>query len=50
MPKGDGKDEEIPGLADDMKWIFTCAVLEDYMEADNYDVDDITELALRNIL
>lgn len=48
--KADGKDEEIPGLADDMKWIFTCAVLEDYMEADNYDVDDSTELELRNIL
>ena len=33
-----------------MKWIFTCAVLEDYMEADNYYVDDCMELNLRNIL
>lgn len=38
------KGEDMPDLPDDMKWIFTLASLQDYMETDNYEVKEETEV------
>lgn len=40
------KGEKLPDLSDDMSWIFTCAQLTDYMEADEYEVKDRTTVAV----
>lgn len=38
--------KKLPDLSDDMSWIFTCAQLTDYMEADEYEVKDRTTVAV----
>ena len=43
-------NEERPDMPQYLTWIFTCAALSDYMQADQYDISDKTDINIKRIL